>query len=153
MKAKNWVKKKPTKLSEQAEEDTYEKVFELLGIESPELKEIFRKLGRAIVQDNDDEISEAINDFQEKLQREFTDDELDKLMFLAELAERGPEGMEYRELYETYYPKKTNLLNVKKIPKDIFYWKDSQGIDRNLKSKYKKPTNSRNDRGLFGKLA
>jgi hypothetical protein len=96
-------------------------------------------------------VCEFIDYFNENSTSKLTAEQIEGLKFMAETAERGPEAMAYHQLYEMYYPK-PDLSDVKKVPADIFHWKDSQGVDRNQKSKYKKPTSNQRDKGHFGGL-
>ena len=150
MKAKNWIKPNSRKIKNEPP-DRYDKVFELLKVRSDSMKNKFRKLGAAIVEGDQKTVNEFIDYFNESSSSKLTSEQIDGLKFLAETAERGPEAMAYHQLYEMYYPK-PDLPNVKKVPADIFHWKDSQGVDRNQKTEYKKPTNSQRDRGYFGGL-
>jgi hypothetical protein len=150
MEATNWIK--PTnQTTNNKPSDDYDKVFELLKFRSDSMKNRFRKLGVAIVENDQEAVNEIINYFKKNSSSELTTEQVDGLKFMAETAERGPEAMAYRQLYEMYYPK-ADFSHIEKIPADIFYWKDSQGIDQNQKSKYKKPTNNQRDKGHFGGL-
>jgi hypothetical protein len=150
MKANNWVK--PNKqTTNNKPSGHYEKVFEVLKVRSDSMKNKFRKLGAAIVEGDREAVCEFIDYFNKSSSSELTAEQIDGLKFLAETAERGPEAMAYHQLYEQYFPK-PDFSHIEKIPADIFHWQDSQGVDRNQKSKYKKPTHTQKDRGYFGGL-
>jgi hypothetical protein len=150
MEATNWIKpnSQPTN---NKQPDRYDKVFEVLKVRTDSMKNKFRQLGSAIVEGDQEAVCEFIDYFNESSSSKLTKDQIDGLKFMAETAERGVEAMAHHQLYEMYYPK-PDLPNVKKVPADIFHWKDSQGVDRNQKSKYKKPTHTQKDRGYFGGL-
>ena len=145
-----WVKPNNQTIKNESP-DRYEKLFEVLKVKSDTMKTKLRKLGAAIVTGDKQTVNEIIKYFDEHSSSKLSAEQVDGLKFLAETAERGPEAMAHHQLYEMYYPK-PDLPNVKKVPADIFHWKDSQGVDRNQKSEYKKPINSHRDRGYFGGL-
>ncbi|UCE53865.1 MAG: hypothetical protein JSV31_00010 [Desulfobacterales bacterium] len=150
MKATNWVKPK-SRTTDEKSADNYEKTFAMLGVKSKSMKNQFRKLGAAIVEDDHDTVNAVINYFNESSNSKLTGEQIDGLKFLAETAERGPEAMAHRQLYESYFPKH-DFSHIKKIPANIFNWKDSQGVDRNQNSEYKKPNHDPKDRGYYGGL-
>ena len=150
MKANNWVKPNSPEINDESP-DHYDKVFEVLKVRSDSMKNRFRKLGVAIVENDQGTVNEIINYFKKNSSSELTTEQVDGLKFMAETAERGPEAMAHRQLYEQYYPK-PDFSHIEKISTDLFHWKDSQGVDRNQKSKYKKPTHTQKDRGHIGGL-
>ena len=150
MKATHWIEKSP---KNPKDKDTYDKAFDLLQIKGDTMKQNFRTLGRAIVENDQNTIDAVLNYFKEYTSREITAEEIDKLKFIAEVSERGPEKMVHHQLYETYFPKEPDFDYVKKIPACIFNWRDSQGAYRNQKSEYKKSSHDPKDKGLCGKLS
>jgi hypothetical protein len=149
MKAKNWVS---NDTKNKGSKGNYEKAFELLHIKSDTMKKNFRTLGEAIVNNDTDTVNAVINYFKTGSSREITPDEIDRLKFIAEVSERGPEEMVHHQLYETYFPKEPTFDHVKKVPTNFFNWRDSQGVIRNKKLEYK-PSHNPKDRGLCGKLS
>jgi hypothetical protein len=115
------------------------------------MKNRFRKLGAAIVEGDQEAVNEIIQYFNEHSSSKLTTEQIEGLKFMAETAQRGPQEMAYRQLYEQYFPK-LDLSHIEKVPADIFHWKDSQGVDRNQTQKFKKPKHTQRDRGYFGGL-
>ena len=150
MKATHWIEKNPKKSQKKG---TYEKAFDLLQIKNETTKGNFRTLGRAIVENDQNTVDAVLNYFKENISREITAEEIDKLKFIAEVSERGPEAMMHHQLYEQYFPKELDFDHVKKVPTYIFNWRDSQGAIRNPKSEYKKSSHDPKDKGLCGKLS
>lgn len=148
MKATNWIEKKPKKSEKK---DHYEKAFELLHIKTDTMKQNFRTLGKAVVENDQETIDAVLNHFKEKVSREITAEEIDGLKFVAEFSERGPQSMAYHQLYEQYFPKHPGYDHIEKVPTNIFNWCDSQGLNRTDESKYIK--SNYKDRGLCGKLS
>jgi hypothetical protein len=147
----SWVKPDSRKIKNEPP-DRYDKIFKMLKVRSDSMKRKFRKLGAAIVEGDQEAVNEIIKYFNEHSSSKMTAEQIDGLKFLVETAERGPQEMAHRQIFEQYFPK-PDLSNVKKVPTDIFHWRDSQGLNRNKKHEYRKPSNGQIDRGLFGKLA
>jgi hypothetical protein len=149
MKATNWIEKNPTKLKKK---DDYEKTFELLHIKTDTMKQNFRTLGKAVVENDQETIESVLNYLKENTSRNISAEEIDGLKFIAEFSERGPQAMAYHQLYEQYFPKHPDFDHIEKVPADIFDWRDSQGVNRIHKPERKKSSHNHKDRGLYGGL-
>jgi hypothetical protein len=148
MEATHWVEKKP---KESEKKDDYEKAFDLLNIKTNKMKQKFRSLGKAVVENDQEAIDSVLNYLNENTSREISGEEIDGLKFVAEFSERGPQKMASHQLFERYFAKEPDFNHIQKVPLDIFHWRDSQNVNRTDKSKYIKPKNK--GRGLCGKLS
>ena len=73
--------------------DGYDKVFEHLKVRSDSMKNKFRKLGAALVENDQETVNEIIKYFKDNSSSKLTIEQIEGLKFMAETAERGPEGL------------------------------------------------------------